>query len=123
VARKPKTGRARPAQGSRLLALRRAAGLTQIDLAEALGVAQANIAQWEWSDKPPRAELLLELANILGVTTEELLSGTSTKRKAGAPVGEVQRAFEEVRKLPRKQQKKIIETVNALVNEYHRQAG
>jgi transcriptional regulator with XRE-family HTH domain len=35
-----------------VLALRKAAGLTQIELAKALDIPQANIAFWEWSDKP-----------------------------------------------------------------------
>ncbi|MBK6520160.1 MAG: helix-turn-helix domain-containing protein [Polyangiaceae bacterium] len=48
----------RPAQGARLLALRRAAGLTQVELAKALGVSNANIAFWEWSAKPPRSDVL-----------------------------------------------------------------
>jgi hypothetical protein len=39
------------------------------------------------------------------------------------PVGEVQRVFEEVRQLPRKQQRKILETVVALVEQYKRKAG
>jgi hypothetical protein len=35
----------------------------------------------------------------------------------------VQRTFDEVRKLPRKQQRKIIETVQALVEQYKRKAS
>jgi transcriptional regulator with XRE-family HTH domain len=109
-----------------LLALREAAGLTQIDVAEALGVARANIAHWEWSEKPPRAELLPKLAEILRVRLEDLIASrkhhTAIAARPG-PVGEVQKAFEEVRKLPRTQQRKIIETVYALVHEFKRKAS
>jgi len=127
VPRKPKSSKGpRPAQGAHLLALREAAGLTQIDVANALGVARANIAHWEWSQKPPRAEVLPKLAEILGVRLDELIKG-ATRPNAMAtrpgPVGEAQKAFEEMRRLPRAQQRKIIETVYALMNEYKRKAS
>jgi hypothetical protein len=38
-------------------------------------------------------------------------------------VGEVQRAFEAVRKLPRSQQRRIIETVYARVDQFERKAN
>jgi hypothetical protein len=41
----------------------------------------------------------------------------------GSPVGEVQRTFDEVRRLPRKQQRKVIEMVQALVEQYKRKAS
>jgi transcriptional regulator with XRE-family HTH domain len=126
VARKPKTSKGpRPPQGARLLALRKAAALTQIELARAIGVPHANIAFWEWSDKPPRSDLLPTLAKALGVKIEELLINANAESPAirPGPIGEVQRTFEQVRKLPRKQQRKVLETVRALVNEYNREAS
>jgi transcriptional regulator with XRE-family HTH domain len=107
-----------------LLALRKAAGLTQIELARHLGVPHANIAFWEWSDKPPRSDLLPAMAKALGARVEDLLilNGSAQKSRPG-PVGELQRTFDDVRRLPRKQQRKIIETVRALVNEYARKAS
>ncbi|MBK7951648.1 MAG: helix-turn-helix transcriptional regulator [Deltaproteobacteria bacterium] len=44
-----KLQRTRPKQGSRLAALRRAAGLTQTELAQLVGETQQNIAYWEQS--------------------------------------------------------------------------
>jgi hypothetical protein len=88
-------------------------------------VPQANIAFWEWSDKPPRSDLLPKLAKALSVNVEQLLVGSEKSRSVTTrqPVGEVQRAFEEVRKLPRRQQRKILETVYALVEQYKRKAS
>jgi transcriptional regulator with XRE-family HTH domain len=125
VPRKTKASKGpRPQQGARLLALRQAAGLTQIELARYLGVPHANIAFWEWSDKPPRSDLLPEMAKALGVRLDDLLvTNGATPGKRPGPVGELQRTFEDVRQLPRKQQRKIIETVRALVNEYTRKAS
>jgi transcriptional regulator with XRE-family HTH domain len=117
----PKRG-PRPAQGAHLLALRKAAGLTQTELADAVGVPQTNIVFWEWSDKPPRSDLLPKIAKILGVRVDELIvsDGHVPLTNRPGPVGEIQRAFEAVRKLPRSQQRKIVETVDALVQQYKR---
>lgn len=126
VSRKPKPSKGpRPQQGARLLALRKAAALTQIELAKFLGVPQANIAFWEWSDKPPRSDLLPKMAKAFGVRLEDLLLSTADQpiaRRKG-PIGEVQRTFEEVTKLPRKQQRKVVEMVQALVEQYKRKAS
>jgi len=65
------------------------------------------------------------MAKALGVGVEELLAPSSGKSIANhsGPVGEVQRAFELVRKLPRSQQRRIIETVHALVDQFKRKAS
>jgi DNA-binding XRE family transcriptional regulator len=100
-------------------------GLTQTELAHFLAVPQPNITFWEWSDKPPRSDVLPPMAKALGVSVEDLLvdSSPQTLPKRPGPIGEVQRAFEEVRSLPRKQQCKVVEFVFAFVNEYKRKAS
>lgn len=123
--RKPHASKGpRPKQGAHLLALRKAAGLTQIELARFLAVPHANIAFWEWSDKPPRSGVLPKMAKAFGVRVEQLLiESAQPLSKHSGPVGEVQRTFERVRRLPRKQQRKVLEIVQALVNEFDRKAG
>lgn len=127
MSRKPRPDKGpRPNQGAHLLALRKNAGLTQVEVAEALDVAKANIANWEWSSKPPRAELLPKLADILGVPVADILGSTPSTPKLprrSGPIGETQKTFEKVRMLPRPQQKKILEMVNALVDQYQRKAA
>lgn len=126
VARRPKPDRGpRPKQGAHLLALRQQAGLTQTELAKALGVPQGTIALWEWSQSPPRSDVLPKMAKLLGVRVESLIVEDEPRMIANrpGPVGEVQRVFEEVRRLPRKQQRKILETVTALVEQYKRKAS
>jgi transcriptional regulator with XRE-family HTH domain len=126
VSRKPNPSKGpRPHQGARLLALRKAAGLTQIELAKFLDVPQANIAFWEWSEKPPRSDLLAKMAKAFGVRVEDLISPSADQpiAKRKGPIGEVQRTFEEVTKLPRKQQRKVLEMVQALVEQYKRKAS
>ena len=118
-----KLSKQRPEQGARMAAFRRAAGLTQTELAELVGEPQQNIAFWEQSDKPPRSDALPKLAKVLGVAVEQLVTGNAVPAKQNGPVGRAQRVFEEVSRLPRRQQDKVLEMVSALVNEYRRKAS
>jgi transcriptional regulator with XRE-family HTH domain len=105
----------RPAYGQHLAELREAAGLTQQLLAAKLGVPQSNITFWERSEKPPRGEVLPKLAHTLGVSVDALLGVTSPKPKKQAAKGRLQKVFESASSLPRRQQHKIAEVVEALV--------
>jgi len=114
--------RERPAQGKRLVELRKVAGLSQYELAEMIGEPQPNIAYWELSDKPPRSDVLHKLADALGVSITDLLSingqRTMVRKVSGKPPGKLRKVFEDVSRLPRRQQEKIIEFVTAFVKHY-----
>lgn len=53
--------------------LREQSGLTQENIAEAVGVGQSAISMWETGKSKPRADMLIKLAAILGCTVDELL--------------------------------------------------
>ena len=48
------------------------AGLTQIEVAEKLSVAQAQYARWENGGRNPKDETVKKLAEIFGVTFDKL---------------------------------------------------
>ena len=112
----------RPAYGQHLAELREAVGLTQQQLAEKLGVPQSNITFWERSEKPPRGEVLPKLAAALNVSADQLLGLTPPKPKKQAAKGRLQQVFEEASKLPRRQQQKIAEVVEALIAQHAKAA-
>ena len=118
-----KLSKPRPRQGARLAALRRAAGLTQAELADLVGDVQPNIAYWEQSDKPPRSDILPKLAKVLGVSFEDLLSADILPEPKRGPVGRMQKLFADVSRLPRRQQDKVVEFVEAFVTQYKRKAS
>ena len=99
---------------SRLKTLREAAGLSQRELARRIGQDQSNIRFWESTGKIPRSDTLVPIAEALGVSVEELLGQPKSKSKS-KPGGRLGEAFESVSRLPRRQQQKIIEVVEALV--------
>lgn len=113
----------RPKQGQLLAQLRMKAGLTQHELADSIGEPQSNVAFWEQSKQPPRSDVLPKLAKVFGIGIEDLLNGntrvdnTYIERKSG-PKGKVRHVFEEVSKLPRRQQEKVVEFVSAFVKQY-----
>ena len=61
--------------GKRIAALRREKGLKQDELAEKLSVSPQAVSTWENDQTCPDISLLPALAQILGVTVDELLTG------------------------------------------------
>lgn len=97
-----------------LQALRKAAGLTVRELARQIDEPHSNVSYWERSGQIPRSNKLSAIAKALGVSVEELL-GESKPRCAATPGGKARQVFEAVSRLPRRQQQKIVEVVEALV--------
>ena len=64
----------------RLKKLRKDAGLTQVDVAEKLGISQPAYASWERGIKKPTQENLVKLSKILYVSVDYLLGNTETKQ-------------------------------------------
>lgn len=110
----PYTAAMSQAAGSRLRALREASGLTLRELARQIGEQPTNLSYWERTGTLPRADLIIPIATALGVTPEEIL-GQDKPKRAAAPGGKVRSVFEQVQKLPRRQQDKIVEVVEALL--------
>jgi transcriptional regulator with XRE-family HTH domain len=102
---------------SNLRQLREAAGLSVRELARQISESPTNVSYWERSGQIPRSNVLAPIAKALGVTVEELL-GEAKLRRATKPGGRLGQAFAEAAKLPRRQQQKITEVVEALVSRH-----
>ena len=104
---------ARPPLAVRIATLRKDAGLSQVELAKRIATSSSNVAFWEQTGTPPRGEILPALARELGVSVDELLG--VTPQKPAIAKGRLQEAFHAAAKLPRRQQQKIVEVVEALL--------
>lgn len=60
--------------------LREAAGLTQIQLAEKMGVMQTSVSNWESEVSLPRARQLPDLADALSCSIDDLYGRESPER-------------------------------------------
>ena len=61
--------------GGFIAALRKANGMTQKDLAERLNVSDKTVSRWERDDGAPDLAVIPAIAEIFGVTCDELLRG------------------------------------------------
>ena len=57
----------------RIKELRLARGLSQVDLADSLGVTKQSVSNWENSNIQPSIDMLMRLANYFSVSTDYLL--------------------------------------------------
>jgi transcriptional regulator with XRE-family HTH domain len=102
--------------GARIAQLREQAGLSQIDLAQKLGVSQQAVALWERKASTVRSDTLTKLAQALNVTADVLLGVNSPKSKPSPAKGRLSLLFDKASRLPRRQQEKIVEFVEAFVD-------
>ena len=54
---------------------RKEQGMTQMTLAEKLGITDRAVSKWETGKSLPDASIMLEFCGLLGITVNELLSG------------------------------------------------
>ena len=102
--------------GARLHAARLQAGLSQSQIAEALGITQPSYADWERRSVALKPEYLPKLAALLGVTVDYLVGAGTIKRERTEPASRARKVFEEVLKLPRKQQAKVVEMAEGFLS-------
>lgn len=102
--------------GRRIAQRRKALGLTQTDLAQALGVAQQTMAHYEGGVSRIPVETLAQAAATLGVSVEEMI-GTPISRSAGkrGPAPKIQQQLEQVSRLPKAKQRVVSEVLDSLL--------
>jgi transcriptional regulator with XRE-family HTH domain len=113
VGRPPKGDR--PEFGQRMSEARERAGLTQSELAKKLGVTQQVVAAWERRIIALRPEQIKAIAQAINTTADYLIGITESWKGSKGPSGKVRQVFEQVSKLPRRQQDKVVEFVEAFV--------
>tara|TARA_R110002050_G_scaffold118053_3_gene235140 strand:- start:1582 stop:1890 length:309 start_codon:yes stop_codon:yes gene_type:complete len=98
--------------GERLTAKRKEKGLTLEQLAQKVGSTKSHI--WQLENKPgvnPSAQLVSDIASVLGVTVEELISGSGSS--------EDQVFFRDYQSLKPETKKTLSTIMQALKDENH----
>ena len=65
---------------NRLLQYRKDSGLSQEELAEKIGVSRQAVSKWERSEASPDTDNLIRLAEVYGVSLDELLRGNTNSK-------------------------------------------
>ena len=108
----------------RVADIREKTGLTQTQLGKKVGVAQRVIANWERKPVAFCAEHLAALAEALGVSANYLLARPDAKPPAPkGPPGKLRQTFDLAYRLPRHEQNKIVEFVEAYASHYAAKAS
>jgi len=107
---RPETRQA-PPFGQRLAEARREKGLTQPELGKLLGMSRERVDYYERRAKNPALEVVQACANVLGVPVSQMVGEGEPlpqKKKTG-PVSQLERKFQEVKRLPKKKQEFILQ--------------
>lgn len=104
--------------GGRIAELRKAQDITQIEMAEILGVSQQTVNSYEVARRRVPVSALPILAKLLTVSVDELL-GEPTKRTNGkrGPASKLQQQMERVSLLPRSKQKFVIDMIDTVIQQ------
>jgi transcriptional regulator with XRE-family HTH domain len=102
--------------GVRLAQLRKAQGLTQIQLADLLQVSQQQVASYEVGRRRIPISMLPTLAKIFGTSLESLLGVTTAFTKRG-PTPLLQQQLERLNRLPRAKQRVVSEMLTGLLQQ------
>jgi transcriptional regulator with XRE-family HTH domain len=101
--------------GQRLARLRRDRGLTQVELAERVGLAQPNVSDYERDVLRLHTELILHLAVVLKVSSDELL-GRQPARARPIMNRRLLRRIKQTEDLSTRCQQAILRTINAFLS-------
>lgn len=106
--------------GERIAALRNARGLTQVQLADALGYSQQQVLSFEKGRRRVPVSALPELAKVLGVPVEELLGAGDSRPAKRGPTPKLQRQLEQLSQLPRSQQRFVSQMLDTVLQQAER---
>ena len=113
----PKTyAKTDPDFGPRMAQMRKAAGYTQTELAQHLGITRRMVAYYESENHYPPADTLIPIAQALNVTIPELLGqdNKTTKKKTHGN-NRIIRRLKLVEHLPKTDQRTVCKLIDALV--------
>ena len=105
--------------GRRLARLRKAAGLSQLQLAEHLGATQTLVSEYEHDRRRVHGERLSQIARRLHVSVDELLGHKPTKTN-GALSLKLVRRLKGIEELPPAKQKALLQLVDAFLRDAKR---
>lgn len=100
--------------GARIAELRKAQGITQVQLAAWLEVSQQTINAYEMGHRRVPVSALPQLAHLLGTSLDELI-GEAPKTAKRGPAPKLQRQIERIQELPKPKQRFVMEMLETVL--------
>jgi transcriptional regulator with XRE-family HTH domain len=104
--------------GQRIAGHRKARGVTQVELAKTLGIAQQTLAHYEGGTVRIAIAMLTIVAKALDATIEDLI-GVPSAKAAGkrGPASKLQQQLDQVGQLPRAKQKFVSDMLDTVLQQ------
>jgi transcriptional regulator with XRE-family HTH domain len=100
----------------RLGRLRREKGITQVEMAERLGISQPIVSDYERGELRLHGELIVKLAEILDCSTDELLGRRELKTTTGGANRRMLRRMQEIELLPKRDRETLLRMIDAFLS-------
>jgi transcriptional regulator with XRE-family HTH domain len=106
--------------GARIAHARKQMDMTQVQLAERLGVAQQTLAHYEVGRARIAADLLPILAEALELSLDEMLIGEPAVRPAGkrGPASRLQQQIDAIAMLPKAKQRFVVDMLDTVIAQH-----
>ena len=96
--------------GNRMATIRKKRGITQIQLARAIGISQKLVSSYEVGRITLSAEMLLRIAKALGTTADEILGLKDQSSEVPALSLRLMKRMSVIEKMPETRKKHILRT-------------
>jgi DNA-binding XRE family transcriptional regulator len=102
------------AMGACIAQLRKRSSITQVQLAQTMGVSQQTVASWEVGRRGVPVSAVPALARALGCTVETLVGEKTTAVRRG-PAPKLQQHMERINQLPKPQQRFVMQVLESVL--------
>ncbi len=101
--------------GARIAQLRKTQGITQVQLADVLGVSQQTITAYEVGRRRIQVSSLPLIAKTLGVAVEEIVGPEPKAAAKRGPAPKLQQQMDRIAKLPKNQQRFVMQVIDSVI--------
>ena len=106
--------------GQRIASLRKDQDLTQVQLAELLGLTQQMVASYEVGRRRVPVSLLPQIATTLAVSVEDLIGQRRSAPAKRGPAPKLQQQIERIQQLPRAKQRFVMQMLDTVLAQQSR---
>jgi transcriptional regulator with XRE-family HTH domain len=108
------------ALGAHIAQLRKEQGMTQVELARALGVSQQTVFAYELGDRRVTVPLLAKLAKTFAISVEELMGVAKPRASKQRRSPKIMRHAERIQQLTKTQQRFVVKIIDIFIDQNNR---